>query len=58
MDRAPLLGRTAVTLAVGSVASTTVFHCWHSPQRPTHFTLVQPHSVQRNCVIERAMGTA
>ena len=28
-------------------ASSTVPHAWHSPQRPTHFTVVQPHSVQR-----------
>ena len=34
------------TLVV-AVASTTVPHCWHSPQRPTHLALVQPHSVQR-----------
>ncbi len=26
-------------------ASTTVPHCWHSPQRPTHFAVCQPHSV-------------
>jgi len=22
-------------------------HSWHSPQRPTHFAVVQPHSLQR-----------
>ncbi|GAB3149505.1 hypothetical protein GCM10027058_11950 [Microbacterium neimengense] len=32
---------------VGCVASTTVPHCWHSPQRPAHFAVVHPHSVQR-----------
>src|SRR5690606_11755113 len=41
---------TAVALVDGpatAFASTTVPHAWHSPQRPTHFTVVQPHSVQR-----------
>jgi hypothetical protein len=30
-----------------SALDTTVPHAWHSPQRPTHLTLCQPHSVQR-----------
>jgi hypothetical protein len=44
------LGAIAVTerlIPVGSAASTTVPHCWHSPQRPTHFKAVHPHSVHR-----------
>lgn len=28
-------------------ASSTVPQVWHSPQRPTHLAVVQPHSVQR-----------
>ncbi len=39
-------------------ASTTVFHCWHSPQRPTHFALVQPHSAHRKVAVGRAMTSA
>jgi hypothetical protein len=35
-----------------------VFQAWHSAQRPAHFGLVQPHSVQRNVVWTRAMPTA
>ena len=27
--------------------SSMVPHCWHSPQRPTHLAVVQPHSRQR-----------
>jgi hypothetical protein len=30
-----------------SAADTTVPHDWHSVQRPTHFAVCQPHSVQR-----------
>ena len=53
----PLVGRAERVGARGVVAgpeipvdvaaSTTVPHCWHSPQRPIHFALVHPHSVQR-----------
>ncbi len=32
----------------GAAISSTAPHAWHSPQRPTHFCDVQPHSVQRN----------
>src|SRR5690606_14236230 len=41
---------TAVALVDGpatAFASTTVPQAWHSPQRPTHLAVVQPHSVQR-----------
>ncbi|BDZ62552.1 hypothetical protein GCM10025873_23430 [Demequina sediminis] len=42
---------TEVALVAGPAgaapASITVPHAWHSPHRPTHFTAVQPHSVQR-----------
>jgi hypothetical protein len=48
IGRAPFTGRTGVTRAVGSAVSMTVPHCWHSPQRPTHFEAVHPHSVQTN----------
>ena len=33
---------------LGAAISSTTPHAWHSPQRPTHFCEVQPHSVQRN----------
>ena len=49
-----LVGTAGALAAVARVAgpavafaSTTVPHAWHSPQRPTHLTAVQPHSVQR-----------
>jgi hypothetical protein len=58
MDRASFVGRMAVTRPAGAVASTTVFHCWHSPQRPTHLGLVQPHSVQRKVETGLAMRQA
>jgi hypothetical protein len=34
-------------MPVSAAASTTVPHSWHSPHRPAHFAVVQPHSVQR-----------
>lgn len=44
----------AVVLAVvGPLASTTVPQDWHSPQRPTHLAVVQPHSVQRKALAVR-----
>ncbi len=36
----------ACTLLLGADFSTTVPQAWHSPQRPTHFTASQPHSLQ------------
>src|SRR4051812_42412398 len=48
----------ARTAATGTPRSTTVPQAWHSAQRPTHFTLVQPHSVQANDDVGRAMGSA
>ncbi len=38
-------GTMARTRPVCSAASTTVPHCLHSPQRPTHLGAVHPHSV-------------
>jgi hypothetical protein len=32
----------------GAVISATVPQAWHSPQRPDHFVVRQPHSAQRN----------
>ena len=32
----------------GAASSSTVPHAWHSPQRPTHFCELHPHSKQRN----------
>ncbi len=32
---------------VGAAASATEPQAWHSPQRPTHLAVSQPHSVQR-----------
>ena len=37
----------AVARSTGEAASTTDPHAWHSPQRPTHLEVSQPHSVQR-----------
>jgi hypothetical protein len=37
----------AVVRATAAPTSSTVPQDWHSPQRPTHFTVVQPHSAQR-----------
>ncbi len=42
-------------MPVVAADSTTVFHAWHSPHRPTHFVLAQPHSVQRYAVVDLAM---
>ncbi|BDZ55453.1 hypothetical protein GCM10025870_25260 [Agromyces marinus] len=54
----PAGGATGCRLRVMPVSvpdSTTVPHCWHSAQRPTHFTADQPHSVQRNAVVGLGM---
>ena len=41
-------GLAVVRVVVGAAAaSTTEPHAWHSPQRPTHFAVSQPHSLQR-----------
>ena len=38
----------ALTRAIcGAPSSSTVPQAWHSPQRPTHFIELQPHSAQR-----------
>ncbi len=41
-----LTGPTAVR-PLGAAASATLPQAWHSPQRPTHLAVVQPHSEQR-----------
>ncbi|GAA4058603.1 hypothetical protein GCM10023065_04920 [Microbacterium laevaniformans] len=53
MGRAARVGVSGATACTGAddTASTTVPHCWHSPHRPTHFALVQPHSVQRYALV-------
>ena len=33
---------------LGAEISSTLPHVWHSPQRPTHLVVLQPHSLQRN----------
>src|SRR4051812_2104131 len=48
----------ARTAATGTPRSTTVPHAWHSAQRPTHLTLVQPHSLQAYEEVGRARGSA
>ena len=37
----------AAARSVGAPASATEPQAWHSPQRPTHLTVSQPHSEQR-----------
>lgn len=37
----------AVVFAETAPISSTVPQAWHSPQRPTHFTVLHPHSAQR-----------
>jgi hypothetical protein len=32
----------------GAATSSTTPQAWHSPQRPTHLVVLQPHSEQRN----------
>ncbi len=55
--RSPLtaMGATPRADAVEAAVSTTVPHDWHSAHRPTHLIDVQPHSVQRNVEVTRAM---
>jgi hypothetical protein len=38
----------ALVVAVTTPTSSTVPQDWHSPQRPAHFPVAQPHSVHRN----------
>jgi hypothetical protein len=38
----------ALVVAVTTPTSSTVPQDWHSPHRPAHFPVAQPHSVQRN----------
>ena len=48
-----LIGTAAVVTGaadvriVGAAASATDPHAWHSPHRPTHLPVSQPHSLQR-----------
>ena len=37
----------AAVRSVGAAVSATEPQDWHSPQRPTHFAVSQPHSEQR-----------
>ena len=37
----------AAARIVGAPTSATEPQAWHSPHRPTHLTVSQPHSVQR-----------
>ena len=37
----------AAVRPVTTAASATLPHAWHSPQRPTHLAVSQPHSLQR-----------
>ena len=48
-DRHGRVGSTGVAAArvVGAATSATEPQAWHSPQRPTHFAVSQPHSMQR-----------
>ncbi len=43
-----LTGPAAVVRTRGAPSSSTVPQAWHSPHRPTHLPVAQPHSVQRN----------
>jgi len=38
---------TAAVRVVGAPTSLTDPQAWHSPHRPTHFTVAQPHSAHR-----------
>ena len=40
-------GEAAVRSVGAAAASATDPHAWHSPQRPTHLPVSQPHSEQR-----------
>src|SRR5438270_586634 len=42
-----LTGPAALVRTGTSPTSATVPHAWHSPHRPTHFGVTQPHSPQR-----------
>jgi hypothetical protein len=37
-------------------ASCTVPHAWHSPHRPAHLVVRQPHSVHRNVLAAAPAG--
>ena len=47
MGTAGLVTGVAAARSTGVAASTTDPQAWHSPQRPTHLLVSQPHSVQR-----------
>ena len=42
----------------GAAISSTVPHAWLSPQRPTHFVALQPHSTQRKGSFAGALAIA
>ena len=52
----PSATRAGAVCRVGASFSITVPHCWHSPQRPAHLRVVQPHSVQTKFAVGRAMA--
>ena len=48
IGRAALLtGPALVVRTAGAVVSATVPQAWHSPHRPTHLAVSQPHSAHR-----------
>src|SRR5438094_717276 len=47
IGRAAVLTGRACVIPTGCAASSRVPQALHSPHRPTHLTVVQPHSAQR-----------
>jgi hypothetical protein len=45
-----LTRRSPLGAGAAAAASSTVPHAWHSPHRPAHFVVRQPHSAHRNAV--------
>lgn len=48
----------ATVRAVAPPTSSTLAQAWHSPQRPTHFGLSQPHSTHRYWAVVFGLGFA
>ena len=48
----------AVVRAETAPTSETLPHAWHSPHRPTHFAVCQPHSEHRNVALVRVVRLA
>ena len=55
---AVVTGPADVVRTAGVDVSATVPQAWHSPHRPTHFVLAQPHSPQRNVARSRVVFVA